>query len=449
MQSPTHSRRPRSRRQDSILLFTTLVAYYFCIEFAYKNFMLTRWGEDFLETSWGLFPEKAPLKLLLPLLFLTLAIFALSFRKRASDFFHLICLVTPLIPMVVIQQYKGVGENYVIMCLLAFLTSFFVSKLPITAPFIRLKYQIFTNRNYVFFIVLLGVLLVGIVVLQGGLAYINFNFDDVYTYRRAASDLRGTLVNYVLLNFVGVLLPLATALSFKNKTYAMLIILVFVNIMIFGLTSNKSYLFAALSSFGLYFILGLRNSAAIFVTLMGFICLALSVSYLVLPQTDYLGTLFVRRFFFVPAYVNFQYWEFFSQNPFAFWSDSKLSLGMIQPVYGVSTPRVVADYFSQVNFTFRVEGFSNSNTAWFGSGYGNAGYYGLFFYAIISGFVTKYGNILAGIIGTRTAVAGLGFYFFTIFFTSTDLPAALLSYGFFALIFSMMVWKSGRTHDEK
>jgi len=405
MQSPTHSRRPRSRRQDSILLFTTLVAYYFCIEFAYKNFMLTRWGEDFLETSWGLFPEKAPLKLLLPLLFLTLAIFALSFRKRASDFFHLICLVTPLIPMVVIQQYKGVGENYVIMCLLAFLTSFFVSKLPITAPFI--------------------------------------------TYRRAASDLRGTLVNYVLLNFVGVLLPLATALSFKNKTYAMLIILVFVNIMIFGLTSNKSYLFAALSSFGLYFILGLRNSAAIFVTLMGFICLALSVSYLVLPQTDYLGTLFVRRFFFVPAYVNFQYWEFFSQNPFAFWSDSKLSLGMIQPVYGVSTPRVVADYFSQVNFTFRVEGFSNSNTAWFGSGYGNAGYYGLFFYAIISGFVTKYGNILAGIIGTRTAVAGLGFYFFTIFFTSTDLPAALLSYGFFALIFSMMVWKSGRTHDEK
>jgi len=380
-------------------------------------------------------------------MFTVIAIFAMSFRKRASDFFHLICLVTPIIPMIVIQQYKQVGEGYAIMCLLAFLVSFGVSKLPINPPFIRLKYQLLNNNNYGWFITLLGIMLVGIIILQGGLRYINFNFDEVYTYRRAASDLRGTFINYVLLNFVGILLPLATALCFKNRTYGLLAILIIVNILIFGLTSNKSYLFAGIFSCSFYFILGLRNSSSIFVTLMGLICAALTIGFMVLPQSDVLGTLFVRRFFFVPAYANFQYWEFFSQNPFAFWSDSKVSLGMVQPVYGIPTPRVIADYFSQVNFTFRVEGFSNSNTAWFGSGYGNAGYYGLFFYAILSGLLTKYGNILAGIIGTRTAVAGLSFYFFTIFFTSTDLPAALLSYGFFALIFTMTIWKAGRADD--
>ena len=113
------------------------------------------------------------------------------------------------------------------------------------------------------------------------------------------------------------------------------------------------------------------------------------------PDLLELPTLFVRRYLFVPAYANFLYWEFFTTNPYAYWSDSTVGLGIVQSPYGVSTPRVIGSYFSGIDVSSRAIQFHNANTGWLGSRYGNAGVIGTLIYAVLSGVVTNYVNYLS------------------------------------------------------
>jgi hypothetical protein len=159
------------------------------------------------------------------------------------------------------------------------------------------------------------------------------------------------------------------------------------------------------------------------------------------------GTLFLRRYTFVPAYLNFMYWDYFSSNPFAFWSDSKVSFGLVEPVYGRPTPQVIGDYYSGVDFSNTEQRFNNANTGWLGSGYGNAGFIGMLVYSVISGVVVRSINVLGEAVGDRVAISAMGFYFYAIFFTSTDLPAALVSYGFIPMVVAALLWRRFRFAD--
>jgi hypothetical protein len=411
--------------------------------------MLDKWGQDMLETSWGHKVDPNHLNLSSVIFIFVAGSFALFFRNTPSDFFHLFCILTPVIPMLVIVSEKEVGEMFCIAASLAFLVSYFVSKLPFNAPIIRLKNGFMTERLIVSVSVFLGFLIILLTISRGGLNYLNFSFSEVYEFRRAASASRGTLLNYLLLNYIALVLPLSIALTIKQKRFHLLIIFAIINILIFGLTSNKSYIFAGPFAIGVYFILSRPKPAFLIAFSAAIIITSLTIIYHFNKDFYDLPTLFIRRYFFVPAYVNLQYWEFFSYNPYAFWSDSKVSLGMVEPVYAYPTPRIVGAYFTQADFSRTASLFTNSNTAWIGSGFGNAGYFGMFFYAILSGIVCKYGNTLSKIIGFKAAVSGMGFYFFSVFFTSTDLPAALLSYGMFLTIFIMILWNQNHVKANK
>ena len=437
--------RKHSKNRIAVFLFLALCIYYFSVDYAYNNFMLTRWGDDFLETSWGQYASPNPYHLLLPVFLVSAFLISIIIDDRPSDFFHLLCFLTPVTPMLIIAENKDVGELFALFALFAFFISFTISRLKFSAPFFYFNLSVFKAKNFAFFTIVLGLMIVVIALLKGGGNYVNFNFSDVYTYRRAASDTRGTLLNYALLNYIGILLPLGFAVALERKQAFLFIALFTINVILFGLTSNKSYFFIWVFTFLIFIILKLKNSTLILVISMASVCVSLTVLYIFAPSLDIFGTLYIRRFFFVPAYANFQYWEFFLTHPHAYWSDSKLSFGLVDSVYGRPTPRIIADYYSGVDFTYRVEKFSNSNTGWFGSGFANAGYAGMVFYAVLSGVVTKYGNLLSEYVGRRVATAGLSFYFFSTFFTSTDLPAALLSYGMFSLIFIMILWGSPNT----
>lgn len=402
-----------------------------------------------LETSWGhkMDPNHNGLSNLI-FIFVS-GVFALFFRNRPSDLFHLLCLLTPILPMLVIASQKEVGELFCLAASLAFLVSYFVSKLPFNAPVIRLRTGFITERNFVTFSIFLGSLIIALTILRGGLSYINFNFQEVYEFRRGASSSRGTLLNYILLNYIALILPLSIALAIKQKRFYLLFIFAVINVALFGLTSNKAYLFAGPFVIGMYFVLSRPKPAFLIAFGAAIIISTMTVVYLFNKEFHTFPTLFIRRYFFVPAYVNLQYWEFFTSNPYAFWSDSKVSFGMVEPVYSYPTPRIIGSYFSQTDLSRTASLYTNANTGWFGSGFGNAGYYGMFFYAILSGVICKYGNTLTRFIGSKAAISGLGFYFFSVFFTSTDLPAAILSYGMLFLIFVMTMWKANPNEESR
>ncbi len=438
------------RKTNRVTLFAALVGYVLSLQFAYQYFMLGMWGKDFLETSWGQ-GAATPNNTFYVFLLLGFGTILVSrMGDRPSDYLHLLFFLAPLAPMCIISINKGLGSSYVFYAVAAFSVSYLISTIRmkwITSAIrmewlaVHLRPGIFTETIYLRFCLAFGILIIGWAIYNGGLAFINLDFSQVYEFRRAASSSRGTLLNYVLFNYAGILIALGFAVAFSHKSFFYASSLLAVNILIFALTSNKAYLFVGVFTLGIFIVMDTRQPKA-YITL-GFAILAVGLTalYLVDQQQWIWGTLFVRRLMFAPAYLNFMYWEFFNENPFAYWSDSKAGLGIADYVYGRPTPQVIGDYFSGVDFSNRVEKFNNANTGWLGSGYANAGIVGMGIYAVLSGVITKFANILGQLIGNNMAVSALGFYFFAIFFTSTDLPAALLTYGFFSLLVVLALWK--------
>ena len=426
-------------------LFFSLVIYFLSVDFAYKKFMLGMWGNDFLERGLAQVEDNYFSWLITFLIYLVVAFILSITRKRPSDFLFLIFFAIPITPMFVLSANKGIGISYILATIICFFVSYQISNIKIRLHSYHSKRGLFTPQNYLKFCIWLGIFTIIWIIINNGLEFVNFNFADVYLVRRDASDSRGRLLNYILFNYVGILLGIGFAIAFSKRSIRSIIMLLIINIALFGFTSNKSYLFVGVFTFGIYFILGTRRPKVNFILLLSAISIILTTLYLIDSKQGLWGTLFIRRYIFVPAYANFLYWDFFSSNPFAFWSDSKVGLSIIDSPYGIPTPQVIANHYSGVDFSDSVQQFNNTNTGWLGSGYGNAGFIGMLVYAVISGLVIKYINVLRDLVGSRVAISGVSFYFFAVFFTSSDLPAALLSYGFIALVIIMFLWRRPKT----
>lgn len=431
----------QAQRNFFFPLFASLTAYFWAVYYAYTQFMLTRWGEDFAQTSWGINSvTENSLSLVFFAFLFTALLFASLFQNKPSDFLHLIFLCAPLTPMLVISGVKGAGVSFALFGIVSFFVSFFVSRLSFRVPCPKFT-EVITPRLMTNLSIVLGILIVLWCIAVGGLQYFNISFDEVYQYRRGASDTRGTLLNYLILNYVGIIIPLGFVCAYIEKRYVSILMLFIISFFIFGLTSNKLYLFMGLFVIPVFIMQKRIHGAALFAIALSIVCAGSTFLYNMMPAMDVPGNLFVRRFIFVPANLNLIYWDFFSLNPHSFWSGSKVSFGLVEPVYHIPVPQVIANTYSGVDMLGRVDRFNNANTGWIGSGFGHAGYIGILIYAVFSGLITKYANAFGRMVGNEVATAALSFYFFTVFFASSDMPTALLSYGFFALIGVMSVWK--------
>lgn len=433
----------------AIKTYIAWLLYYLSLNFAYSQFMLPVWGADFLETSWG---EHAQFN---KWVFVNLAIFSIVcigpslFKKRASDFLHAIFFAIPICPMLVISGFKSSGLEFAYFSIIIFYISYAVSLINFFPYYIAVKNSVLSKENYPMLCMLLGGFIVLWCLLNGGLNYINFDFTKVYEFRRGASASRGALLNYILLNYVGVLLPVGVAIACSYKKYRFLLVFIFINLAITILTASKAYFFVTFFAMAIYFLSASGSLIQKFIVAISAVLIGLTLLYLIIPETFILGTLFIRRYLFVPAYVNFLFFDFFSNNAFVYWADSSVSLGLIDSPYNKPTPQVIGDYYSGVDFSNTVQLFNNANTGLIGAGFGHAGYYGVIIYSLITGVLTKSANYFAKFVGYRVAVSSLSFYFFAIFFTSTDLPAAVLSYGLLAFILILVFWKENINNHSK
>ena len=89
-----------------------------------------------------------------------------------------------------------------------------------------------------------------------------------------------------------------------------------------------------------YFVVATKRPYILMALGAAFLCLVTVSIYTLLPEIHHFATYTVRRIMFVPAYLNFMWYDFFSTHPFMFWSDSKLSLGLVKNPYGVPAPLV-------------------------------------------------------------------------------------------------------------
>jgi hypothetical protein len=153
----------------------------------------------------------------------------------------------------------------------------------------------------------------------------------------------------------------------------------------------------------------------------------------------------INRFLFIPAQLNFYYYDFFSQNPKIFWTDSKwLLIGkIIDYPYSLPLQMVIGDtYFNNPE--------TNANTGWIGSGYAHAGFFGMMIYAIIIGLIFKYLDFKSKILDKNFIIISFSPFIVSLFFSS-DLKTVFITHGLFLymIILAMLKPDKGVTKDEK
>jgi len=145
--------------------------------------------------------------------------------------------------------------------------------------------------------------------------------------------------------------------------------------------------------------------------------------------------LIVNRFFFGPAGNNVVYFEFFSRNPFTYFSTTFLR-SVVDYQYEISV-------FDLISIQRTGETGINPNVGVLGTGYQHMGYLGLLVYALLSGLILALMESLGKGLPrwVPLSIAGPSIY---IMFTSTDLPVAMLTNGGIIALVILFLWPKDR-----
>jgi hypothetical protein len=423
-------------------IFLSLIVFYAASLIGLHWFMLDVYGSDFLERNW-MAADVTPSKGLFAFLaVLIVAHFAALQRRLASDFFLTILAIFPVIPMIALFSNRGAAPDFVAMVIACYVLIWILFRIPIP-DFRRRDFGLITENNFTLLSLTLILLSISLSIYSGNLEHVNFDFSEVYEFRYDADSSRFVFVNYTIPNIIGLFLPLSIAIFLKQKRYLFVGLMVILNIGLFGLTSHKSYFFVPIFVILFYTILVNREKTFLVILSMALLMLLATGLHLLSSGYDIIPTLTVRRMFFVPAYANYLYNDFFSVSPKMLWSDSKLSLGLVDNPYGYTAPRVILNYYNFGSMSFQYAG--NSNTGFLGAGYGHGGFAGMIFYSFVVAGLLRVANGIAEKLGYVTTCAGLTHLFIAVLFSSSDTLSSFLSYGsLLMVIFAVLLKKSDK-----
>lgn len=214
---------------------------------------------------------------------------------------------------------------------------------------------------------------------SGAVMHFNLDFSKVYDYRAKSSELANVGVLAYLNNWVySVFTIFLIAYSLYKRNFVLFWVLFVVQIFFYGVSNHKSVFFAPVMVFGVWYYF--RNYKSLTVMPIGF----LFIVGLTLGAYLYLGdvmmaSMFIRRVFYVPSMLAFDYFEFFSNNQFVYWSNSILS-GFLDYPYEDGVGRVIGE--------FNGSG-AGANNGFISSGYAHAGILGVMIYSVVLSYFLK------------------------------------------------------------
>ncbi|WP_332653876.1 hypothetical protein [Brevundimonas sp.] len=288
-----------------------------------------------------------------------------------------------------------------------------ISRIPIS---IRPR-PLFTLGHLVALASALGLGLVLTFIYFVGLSVFNLDISRVYEFRGESYESIPLLARYVQMLYLYFLAPVSCLIAFYRRWWipAGVSLVLFVLVMGF---SNVKFPFALLL-FLFMFYFGRRNGA-VFVSMMllGLTALLTLQQAVFLGQEAPLYDLLVRRGGITRAINTFAHFDVFTQLPFMWWRDSRLTFGLFENTYGVTIPYIVGEYL----------GFESlaANAGWVASGYAQGGLWGVGIYTLIVGLVLAAAQSLR----STAPVLAIGFGVLAgAMFSEADVTTGLLTGG--------------------
>ncbi len=279
------------------------------------------------------------------------------------------------------------------------------------------------------------ILVLGRFLIFGGLSALNLDLMLVYDFREEAeeaysSGLAAYYVSWTLKVFNIILIIDAI----YRKSILRIIIFSFIQILFFGFSAHKAILFYPLVVLGSYLVFKLNKPLyAIFFALSTVILLSLSYYYY--TGNIVLGSLFIRRTFFTPVFLNFFYYDFFKEHELVYWSNSIFSFFLTYP-YDLPTAFLIGAELGSKEL--------GANTGILATSYMHFGYFGIFLFPLIVAFLFR---LLDSMHRTMPLwlLTGVTIIPFTTLYRSTDLLTGIMTHGLGVAL--LMLWLLNSERD--
>lgn len=263
----------------------------------------------------------------------------------------------------------------------------------------------------------------------------SFNLDlfKVYEFREENEELASFGFLAYFNNWIYQVFTIFAIGYFLNKKkWILVIIIVLVQVVFYGYSAHKSVLFGLILVFGTWY--WYRKSNKAFIVPLG-LCgiVILSLFLFVFFDEITLGTLFIRRVFYVPAYLTFKYFEFFGSNDKVFWSNSILSQFIDYP-YDKSVPLLIGEFIGEPS--------ASANNGFISSGYAHFGYCGIIFYTIFFAFIVKILDSITKQIDVLWLVLAITITPLRAALISSDLFTTLLTHGLILTVFLVLLMRT-------
>ena len=350
-----------------------------------------------------------------------------KFRQPSDILIH-VQMLFPILPMLTLYGAQNGPRGYLYVALLAFLTMYLLAT-KIRFKAVRIGRSL-SPKLYQSLLLLTGWCAISIIILDGGWRYFNLNIWRVYEFRSAAAHNLPTIFGYINPMVSKVVFPFSLLIAIVKKERLFALFSIAGSIMMFGLTSHKGPLFYPFVVMAFYYILNLSN--VIFWLLSGYSFLII-VSIVLFKFWNIISfsSLITERIYYVPAYLNYLYYDFFSNHSFTWWARSKITFRLLDYQYSFDVPHLIgATYLNRPE--------CGANTGWIGSGYSAGGFLGMFLCAFIAGIflalINAYGKIIDYRIITAILIVPL-----LAMFMSSDIFTSLLTDGLLLVLLFLML----------
>jgi hypothetical protein len=389
---------------SSLSFFVAAIVFRAMLDISYVFFVnpIYEYLGFFLELTWSSYFFSW-------ILFFLAMVFTSHRLNKLSDFFFVLALLALIAPLTSLYGLSGRNVFPVLITITSIgiiyiLTRRGLGRIPVFPVFVQ-GGQVATLLS-----ILMIVYLVSWYFYSGAVLFFNLDFSRVYEFRTASADLANVGVLAYLNNWVYKVFSLFLFSWFLFKKKLILAALVFgIQVFFYGVSAHKSLLFYPFLIFVLWYCFRRTNRLmvlpVIFVMVVVFTLLLYFVFDQIMP-----ASMFIRRVFYVPALLTYDYFSFFSENRHIFWSNSILS-GFLNYPYEMGMAHVVGKG-------------TGANNGFISSGYAHAGFFGVLTYSVILALILR----VIDVVGSYLPV------WFALALTAVPLYSALISSDLFTVI---------------
>lgn len=364
--------------QHKSLFIISLIVFRAVLDFSYLNSVNKIFEYEGFEINYNVYNY-----LISWCAYLFCSLLISDYLKQISDYFFITFIVFLIAP---ISSIAGLDYQRSAFVLLITIASFLIIHFIANTRTIKISQMpyVTSGPSIAFYLSLFAVLLVALRLSTSDITF-NFNFERVYEFREDNNlAFGGPFFSYVTSWTYQIFNMFLIAFFLMKKNYVFVFIFIIFQIFFFGAVTQKEIIFfPAILLFSWYFFRKTRS-----LLIFPIACSLVLLSTIVLDsyyETVVFSGLFSRRLFYVPAHLSYVYYEFFSFNEYAYWSNSFLKY-FVSSVYPEGIPRTIGEYMNTLG---------SMNNGYVSSGYAQAGVFGVLLYSVIIGLILKMANHLS------------------------------------------------------